>query len=652
MNLLLELQNYCFANNFAGNLHVRCVPIEWIDTFPDYAQHGHNFSTAITLKPGKSWMMLPCVSDSIAFQERERDTKHGPMCLPTVTGFIANDTPNIAAVTNFMRAKEWIVAVIYKTGETKVIGSPDTPARFSSSFVNGRRLSDSKGYEIEFNSASEVKSFFLENEPEVSACLPVVVSLNSQEVAAVPSGQNVNIPVRTESGDAVGVYDDELGVWVVPDAPVCEDVDLEINGTPEGSFTAGSTIDLQLTDGVNPVTPVSVGRVGNTVTATLPAASTGWVRNPDWLPLPEITAADNRFVGLFLVFENEYNQNVISMSGTSYSLNVDWGDGTSQVVTTNTTISKVYDYATITSPVKQYYDGRNYKQVIVDAQLNSGVLIAFSPGAQGTINNPGKRNYCDIAMSFPNAITSFISGGNFAIMVYLERLRFINHAITGINNYQTTILNALRVLEFKTSGILSLNARFTFLGECDLGDFIADQANDGSAFQQVFLSSRIKSVGNVSGALAPNAVQMFRLCSGLQTIGDVNLPLCTNANNFASESQSLRKVGAIYAPLLQNITSFFSNCYSLEEAEFSSCSAINTTTAAFNGCRSLRKLTMTGLTVGFSIAQCNLTAQAINDLFNSLGTAAGSQTIIVTGNPGAATCDTTIATAKGYTVTT
>jgi hypothetical protein len=51
----------------------------------------------------------------------------------------------------------------------------------------------------------------------------------------------------------------------------CPDTDLEINGTPEGSFTAGSTIDLQLTDGVNPVTPVSVGRVGDTVTVEVPA---------------------------------------------------------------------------------------------------------------------------------------------------------------------------------------------------------------------------------------------------------------------------------------------------------------------------------------------------------------------------------------------
>jgi hypothetical protein len=54
-------------------------------------------------------------------------------------------------------------------------------------------------------------------------------------------------------------------------AIVCEDVDLEINGTPEGSFTAGSTIDLQLTDGVNPVTPDAVSVVGNTVTIEVPA---------------------------------------------------------------------------------------------------------------------------------------------------------------------------------------------------------------------------------------------------------------------------------------------------------------------------------------------------------------------------------------------
>jgi hypothetical protein len=51
----------------------------------------------------------------------------------------------------------------------------------------------------------------------------------------------------------------------------CPDTDLEINGVNEGSFTAGTIIDLQLTDGVNPVTPDAVSVVGNTVTIEVPA---------------------------------------------------------------------------------------------------------------------------------------------------------------------------------------------------------------------------------------------------------------------------------------------------------------------------------------------------------------------------------------------
>jgi ribosomal protein S4E len=48
------------------------------------------------------------------------------------------------------------------------------------------------------------------------------------------------------------------------------DVTLEINGVSEGTFAAGSTIELNLTDGTNPVTPDDVTVVGNVVTVDLP----------------------------------------------------------------------------------------------------------------------------------------------------------------------------------------------------------------------------------------------------------------------------------------------------------------------------------------------------------------------------------------------
>ena len=51
------------------------------------------------------------------------------------------------------------------------------------------------------------------------------------------------------------------------------DTTLEINGTPESTFIAGSTIDVQLTDGVSTVTPTSIGVLGNTVTVEVPSGT-------------------------------------------------------------------------------------------------------------------------------------------------------------------------------------------------------------------------------------------------------------------------------------------------------------------------------------------------------------------------------------------
>lgn len=47
---------------------------------------------------------------------------------------------------------------------------------------------------------------------------------------------------------------------------------LEVNGTPEGSVVAGSTVDIQLSDSGGTVTPTSVTQVGNDLQIVLPVA--------------------------------------------------------------------------------------------------------------------------------------------------------------------------------------------------------------------------------------------------------------------------------------------------------------------------------------------------------------------------------------------
>lgn len=58
---------------------------------------------------------------------------------------------------------------------------------------------------------------------------------------------------------------------------------------------------------------------------------------------------------------------------------------------------------------------------------------------------------------------------------------------------------------------------------------------------------------------------------------------------------------------------------------------------------------MVGLTGGITVGGNLMSATELNNFFTSLGTAVGAPTIIVTGNPGAATCNTAIA--KGFIVT-
>jgi hypothetical protein len=51
--------------------------------------------------------------------------------------------------------------------------------------------------------------------------------------------------------------------------PIAGSVDIEVNGNPEGTVFANSTLNVQVTDGTNPVAPDSVTLVGNDLTLEL-----------------------------------------------------------------------------------------------------------------------------------------------------------------------------------------------------------------------------------------------------------------------------------------------------------------------------------------------------------------------------------------------
>ena len=394
---------------------------------------------------------------------------------------------------------------------------------------------------------------------------------------------------------------------------------------------------------------ITGGKLSSTVDAP-----TGWVRNPDWLPLPEITAADNRFVGLFLIFEDEYNQLPIYFAGSSISINVDWGDGSSVVVSSSGTQTKIYDYNTVISPIKSYYDGRNYKQVLVDITVNSGTLTSFWTSAtpSPSINRSGFINWGDISFSLPSVTDLRFSGTNFLVNLgILEIVSILNHNVTA-GSFQCNNLFSLRKADIKLDNITTGLLQFSNIGKLDAEPFNIDLSSRSSVTSLFANKYSLEQIGNFSANLATtNSSQLFYNCYNIKKIGNIELLNATDATRWFSNCYNINSIGIINTPQLTSLVQTFSSCWNLKSIVFSDCTNVSNTTSTFNNCGSLQELILPNITVGFSISDCNLSTKALNNLFTSLGTANGSQTIIVTGNPGAATCDTSIATNKGFTIT-
>jgi len=150
-----------------------------------------------------------------------------------------------------------------------------------------------------------------------------------------------------------------------------------------------------------------------------------------------------------------------------------------------------------------------------------------------------------------------------------------------------------------------------------------------SAFYYSCISDADFIKGNGVGVTTNNAINMFYYANALCRVR--GLTVVGSAQNFLAAVQG---------------------CQFIEDCDFS---GVTNTTGMFNLNTTYNFLCSFKGTIcpaiSFSIANGMLEADALNEIFTNAPTVSG-QTMTVTGNPGAATCDTSIATAKGWTVVT
>ena len=177
--------------------------------------------------------------------------------------------------------------------------------------------------------------------------------------------------------------------------------------------------------------------------------------------------------------------------------------------------------------------------------------------------------------------------------------------------------------------------------------FVTYSTNNCGLAQKIVLSA----MGSITGA-----ANMFFSCTSLSSLV---LPsgfggAITTATNMFLNCYSLSSLvlPSGFGGAITTATSMFQGCVSLSSLVLPSGfgSAITTTTSMFTGCSALEYVVF-ACPVTISVASCRMAGAELNALFTALPVAV-AQTITVTGNHGAPDCTPSIATLKGWTVTT
>lgn len=420
------------------------------------------------------------------------------------------------------------------------------------------------------------------------------------------------------------------------------------------------------------------------------ASEEPWVRPADWLPIDNlVNVGDHRFAGLFAVFPDK--PNVIAFNSAS-PYTVDWGDG-NVINYPGVTANYQYNFTSIPASTQT---AEGFRQVVIQVYFQTTVFTGnFIYNADRTVT-PVKylSQFIDVKVSFPNANT-LTAASNWS--TYLEKLtilgetvatqladsRFFSSKLRQLNMSfaRFTIMNNMFSLSKNRFKIANLNAdsctSASFFGgtsglyeigvlNMPLCTNTSNIFNTGSLEEvgnvNIPLSTtmqngfqfclNLKKVGNINAASVTNGILMFASCISLESTGTLTFTAATDLTGMFNRCSLIKTIAITTSAALLNITNFATQCYNLESLTISNCSGVTTTTSMLNDCRNLKTLILTGLRVGFTIPpnQNQMNETAFINLFNSLGTASGAQSIVITGNITLLPSTIAIATGKGFTV--
>lgn len=202
------------------------------------------------------------------------------------------------------------------------------------------------------------------------------------------------------------------------------------------------------------------------------------------------------------------------------------------------------------------------------------------------------------------------------------------------------------------TALTNLSSAFQYCYSLQYGPVISNTTNVTNISNMYGNCKSLVYVPLMNTSNVTNADGVFQYCSSLTTVPKFNFSKANLMTNVFNGCTNLIEVPDLNTVLASNWGSTFQSCTNLKSISSNSQAGVSSSSSyssMFNGCVSLEKMVMP-LKYTFSIANCHMSAKALDDMYTALPTVTG-QTVTVTGNYGTANDNPSIATAKGWTVT-
>lgn len=322
----------------------------------------------------------------------------------------------------------------------------------------------------------------------------------------------------------------------------------------------------------------------------------------------------------------------ITTSGSA-QYTVDWGDGIKQ----NYSSGAVAEHTYIKGTGKPSQMGFTTFKITITStatilsfavkNYSGQVAIEFYPILKA---NFGTSGLTSLANAFYFGITYKI------YCVILEEVIFpsVLNSLTSLDYAFYYCYNIRNILYPNNLPALT-SAAFAHYYNVNLNNLIFPNCPVCTTINNIFFSAKINklTLGNLSAVTNMQSAFFYFICKDI-----------TGLENLGSSTSNVDASNAFISPYLLESIILNAKLSKIDIGKTQNYSSVN----------SIRLLNpnspFNGTSPQLDISYNQLSASALNTLFGDLPIVYSGQTIKITGNPGAATCDTSIAINKGYTI--